>query len=243
MNRKFLSKSLLCAALSCIAMGSAIAQPLNVLTEDYPPFNMQGEGGEIVGLSTEIVKELFKRAGVEYTLTLMPWKRAYEDTLNNPNTALFSTTRTPEREGLFKWVGPLVNNNWVFFGNPASNIKINSLEEAKAYSVGGYNGDAAAEYLMAQGFPKLQLATNDAANAKKLDSGRIDLWATGEYLAPYLAASEKVASPKPLFTFKETQMSLAFNKAESDALIQKLNNTLAEMEKDGSVAKIKAKYQ
>ena len=80
------------------------------MTEDYPPFNMQGEGGKIVGLSTEVVEELFKRAGVEYKLTLMPWKRAYEDTLGTPNTALYSTTRTPEREALFKWVGPLVNN-------------------------------------------------------------------------------------------------------------------------------------
>lgn len=101
-----------------------------------PAIQHARRGGKIVGLSTEVVEELFKRAGVEYKLTLMPWKRAYEDTLGTPNTALYSTTRTPEREALFKWVGPLVNNNWVFFSSSTANITVKSLEDAKQYSVG-----------------------------------------------------------------------------------------------------------
>ncbi|BBQ54171.1 hypothetical protein WP2S18C03_32520 [Aeromonas veronii] len=105
MNYQLLWKGALFSVSSVLALGAAQAAPLNVMTEDYPPFNMQGEGGKIVGLSTEVVEELFKRAGVEYKITLMPWKRAYEDTLSTPNTALYSTTRTPERETLFKWVG------------------------------------------------------------------------------------------------------------------------------------------
>lgn len=167
MNYQLLWKSAIFSVSSMMAMSAVQAAPLNVMTEDYPPFNMQGEGGKIVGLSTEVVEELFKRAGVEYKLTLMPWKRAYEDTLGTPNTALYSTTRTPEREALFKWVGPLVNNNWVFFSSSTANITVSSLDDAKQYSVGGYNGDAAAEYLKAQGFTKLQLAANDTANVKK----------------------------------------------------------------------------
>jgi polar amino acid transport system substrate-binding protein len=65
----------------------------------------------------------------------------------------------------------------VFFAKPDSTLNITSLEQAKQYSVGGYNGDAVAEYLAVQGFAKLQLASNDRANAKKLEAGRIELWA------------------------------------------------------------------
>lgn len=229
--------------LGLIASLQSHAAPLDVLTEDYPPFNMQNDSGKIVGLSTEIVEELFKRAGVEYKLTLMPWKRAYEQTLSTPNTALFSTTRTPEREALFKWVGPLVSNNWVFFAKGDSTITLDSLEAAKQYSVGGYNGDAVADYLAAQGFSKLQLAANDRANAKKLDAGRIDLWASGQYLGPYLANLEKTGLPKAIFTFKETEMSLAFHKDTPDDLIQKLNSALESMRQEGVLDQIKAKYQ
>lgn len=227
---------------SCVAGVSAQAETLEVLTEDYPPFNMQGTENKPVGLSTEIVEELFKRAGVDYKIKLLPWKRAYEQTLHSTNTALYSTTRTPERETLFKWVGPLVSNNWVFFAKADSAIKVASLEEAKAFSVGGYYGDAAADYLTAQGFSKLQLAPNDRSNAKKLDAGRIQLWATGEYLGPYLAALEKAAVPKAIYTFRETQMSLAFNKSAPDELIKKLNDTLEVMRQEGVIDAINRKY-
>ena len=84
MNYQLLWKSAIFSVSSMMAISAVQAAPLNVMTEDYPPFNMQGEGGKIVGLSTEVVEELFKRAGVEYKLTLMPWKRAYEDTLGTP---------------------------------------------------------------------------------------------------------------------------------------------------------------
>lgn len=240
MNLKLLWQGLLgCCWLTSV---SALCAPLEVLTEDYPPFNMMGADAKISGLSTEIVEELFKRAGVQYSIKLLPWKRAYEQTLNSPNSVLYSTTRTPEREALFKWVGPLVSNNWVFFAKSDSALKVTSLDDAKQYSVGGYYGDAVAEYLAAQGFTKLQLAPNDRSNAKKLDAGRIQLWATGEYLGPYLAALEKAAPPKVIYTFRETQMSLAFNKNAPDELIKKLNDTLEAMRKEGVIDALNSKY-
>ncbi|MGL4508165.1 MAG: transporter substrate-binding domain-containing protein, partial [Aeromonas sobria] len=54
---------------------------------------------------------------------------------------------------------------------------------------------------------------------------------------------EKVANPKSVFVFKETQMSLAFNKDTPDELINKLNEILAVMKADGTIDKINAKYQ
>nr|WP_265462502.1 MULTISPECIES: transporter substrate-binding domain-containing protein [Aeromonas] len=242
MNYHGLLRLILLPMSLVLAAGLVLAAPLKVMTEDYPPFNMEGEGGEVVGLSTEIVEELFKRAGVDYTLVLMPWKRAYEDTLSTPNTALYSTTRTPERETLFKWVGPLVSDKWIFFSNPSANLAIKSLDDAKQYTIGGYTGDATVEYLKAQGFTKFQLASNDRTNLKKLMAGRIDLWVAGEYQAPYLATQEKVETPKPLFSFMEAHMSLAFNKDTPDDLITKLNETLAAMTADGTIEKINAKY-
>lgn len=62
MNYQLLWKSAIFSVSSMMAINAVQAAPLNVMTEDYPPFNMQGEGGKIVGLSTEVVEELFKRA-------------------------------------------------------------------------------------------------------------------------------------------------------------------------------------
>mgnify|MGYP002712677078 FL=1 len=51
---------------------------------------------------------LFKRAGIPYTLTLrFPWSRLQQLAEKTPGFAVFSLSRTPEREPKYKWVGPL----------------------------------------------------------------------------------------------------------------------------------------
>ncbi len=85
-----------------------------LLTENFPPFNMAADGTNyaaernISGINADIVREMFKRAGIAYSLTLrFPWERIYNQVLAQPDQGLFSTTFTAEREPLFKWVGPL----------------------------------------------------------------------------------------------------------------------------------------
>lgn len=230
-------------ACFCLAAVNAQAAPLEVLTEDAPPFNMLNSEGQVTGLSTEIVQELFKRAGVDYRISLLSWKRAYVRTRNTANTALYSTTRTPEREQLFKWVGPLVTSHWALFAMADSPLNITELNAARHYPIGGYENDALARYLWTQGFTQLKLVHNERENLQRLENGSIKLWATGEHLAPYIARQEGTAALKMLFTFREVQMSLAFHKSTPDELINRLNATLELMRKEGVIDALGAKYQ
>jgi ABC-type amino acid transport substrate-binding protein len=140
--------------LTCLTLASpfALAQTIQLKTENYPPFNMSGEQDSIIGVSTEIVEELFKRAEIDYELELLPWQRAFSMALEEANTAVFSTTRTEERESKFKWVGPIAENNWVFLAKASRSLSVSNLEEAKSLRVGGYQGDAIALFLADQGF-------------------------------------------------------------------------------------------
>ncbi|HOT59473.1 MAG TPA: hypothetical protein P5519_08315 [Spirochaetia bacterium] len=61
------------------------------------------------GLYGEIVIEIQKQIGDETEIKIVPWARAYEDCLQNCNVILFPMNRTPEREDLFLWVGPLMD--------------------------------------------------------------------------------------------------------------------------------------
>ena len=226
-----------------VAPQSGFAQTIQLKTENYPPFNMSGEQEKIIGISTEIVKQLFERAEVDYKLELLPWQRAFSLALEEPNTAVFSTTRTAERENKFKWVGPIVQNNWVFIAKASSNISLSNLEEAKSLRVGGYQGDAVALYLADQGFT-LDLAPQDNLNALKIDRNRIDLWATGHLLGPFQAKQLGVGGLEPVLTFRETIMSIAFNINTDDALIEKLNTELAAMKAEpGLIESIEANYK
>ncbi len=230
-----------------LALGIVHGQTLHLVTENYPPFNMSTDGRDaakedlITGISTEIVQELFKRTKMEYTLILYPWKRAYWLAQNRADYGVFSTTRTAARETLFKWVGPLVKNNWIFLAKKEKGIKLRSLGDAKKYRIGGYEGDAVALYLESLGF-KLHLTIADHYNALLIDKDRIDLWATGQLLGPYFAKKEGISGLEEVFMFKETIMSIAFNKSVPENTINQLNQTLEQMRKDGTIDAINKRY-
>jgi polar amino acid transport system substrate-binding protein len=218
------------------------AQTFQLKTENYPPFNLGDSDGEIIGISSEIVQALFKRADVDYEMELLPWQRAYRLALEETDHAVFSTTQTIERQPLFKWVGPIVDNNWVFLKRGNSKIVLKKLDDAKKYRVGGYRGDAVALYLESKGF-SIDYVPKDYLNSRKLDRGRIDLWATGQLLGPYYARENGVENLEEALIFNKTVMSIAFNINTDDAIISKLNTELELMKNQGVLDLIKNKYR
>src|SRR4051812_1471501 len=84
------------------ACTSAPASALQMLTEEYPPYNYT-ENKTLIGISTEIVVEMGKRAKVPMTFAVMPWPQAYDQTQMKLETCLFSTARLENRERIFKW--------------------------------------------------------------------------------------------------------------------------------------------
>lgn len=248
-------KSLLIALLGAgwLLAGSAQAEvPANyrmvLLTENFPPYNMAINGKNfareenINGVAVDIIREMFKRAGIQYNLTLrFPWDRIYKLALEKPDYGVFVTARLPEREALFKWVGPIGPDDWVLLGKSDSPISLSSLEEAKQYKVGAYKGDAIAEYLVEKGLQPIT-ALRDQENVKKLMAGQIDLWASGDPAGRYLAKQEGITGLKTILRFDSAQLYLALNKAVSDEVVQKLQTELDKMRSEGLVDEILNNY-
>ncbi|PXC00343.1 amino acid ABC transporter substrate-binding protein, partial [Pseudomonas aeruginosa] len=131
-----------------------------LLTENFPPFNMAVDDKNfarddgIDGISADIVREMFRRAGIGYSLSLrFPWDRLYRLTLDKPGYGLFSMTYTPERVPQFKWVGPLADTSWVLLAPAGSKIAVKNLKDAARYKLGAYKNDAVSQHLEAQGIP------------------------------------------------------------------------------------------
>ena len=221
---------------------------IDLLTENFPPYNMADDGKNfardehINGIAVDIVREMFKRAGVDYSLTLrFPWERIYAMALEKPNYGIFVTARLPEREELFKWVGPIGPDDWVLLARGDSPIDLTSLEQASQYSVGAYKGDAIAEHLEGKGL-KPVLALRDQENVKKLIDGKIDLWATGDPAGRYLARLEGVTGLKRVLRFDNAELFLALNKQVADETVQKLQKALDQMRSEGVIDTINARY-
>ncbi|MHA5563669.1 substrate-binding periplasmic protein, partial [Pseudomonas aeruginosa] len=219
-----------------------------LLTENFPPYNMAINGknfaqeDNIDGIAVDIVREMFKRAGIKYSLTLrFPWDRIYKLALEKPGYGVFVTARLAEREDKFKWVGPIGPDDWVLLAKGDSPITLGSLDEAKKYRIGAYKGDAIAEFLGKNGF-EADLALRDQENAQKLVKGQIDLWASGDPAGRYLAKQEGVTGLKTVLRFNSDQLYLALNRETPDEVVQKLQAALDGMRKEGFVEDILNSY-
>ncbi|MES2820206.1 MAG: ABC transporter substrate-binding protein [Pseudomonadota bacterium] len=208
-------------------------------TENFPPFNMAKSGKNfardenIQGLSATTVREMFKRADIPYTLTLrFPWDRIYKQTLEQPNHGLFSTSRSEAREKLFKWVGPIAQYESVLLAAPGKPMKLDSLEQAKAYKVGAYKSSAVSQLLEGKGLTPVN-SLRDQENISKLISGRIDLWATSDPVWRYYAKQEGVSGLETVLSFHTSSLYLALNIDTPDEVVERLQKALDQMKSEG----------
>lgn len=103
MNYSTLISVLLCLLLSAPAR----ADHYQIVTEEWPPYNYS-ENGQITGMTTEIVRAIMKVTGHDLTIVLAPSMRASLTLKMRPRTIMYSMFRTPEREHVYKWVGPIL---------------------------------------------------------------------------------------------------------------------------------------
>lgn len=219
-----------------------------LLTENFPPYNMAINGknfaqeDNIDGIAVDIVKEMFKRAGVKYNLTLrFPWDRIYKLALDKPGYGVFVAARLPEREELFKWVGPIGPDDWVLLARNDSTINLGSLDEARQYRIGAYKGDAISEYLTEKGVEH-STSLRDQENARKLAAGQIDLWATGDPAGRYLAKQEGISGLRTVLRFDSAELYLALNRDMPDEIVGRLQAALDQMRAEGFVDDILSSY-
>jgi polar amino acid transport system substrate-binding protein len=232
--------------LALLCALAAPAHALTALTEYNPPFNFM-EKGKLTGVSVDIVTEMGKRAGVPLTLQLLDWNKGYNDVQTKRDTCLFSTARLPNRENVFKWVGPIATNQWAFFAKQGFTGKINSLEDARPYRIGGIQQDARVEWLKEKGVTNIvtvvkrtELPSLLTLDRKKL--GGIDLWISGLYAAPQVMAEAKVKDVVFVKTVKEEELYLACNPGVPAATLSSLQAALDAMKKDGTVKQITEPY-
>ena len=208
------------------------------------------EEGRISGIATDIVRATFERAKIALKLDISPWARAYQIALTEKDTFIYMLYRTEDRESSFKWVGPIVPAQPMYFYKlrSRSEISINSLEDAKQYTVGVVRNVANHKFLLKQGFEEgknIAAVTNPKQNLKKLLAGRIDLLISSE-LTLAMQMKEIGASMREIessFTPIETQAGyIGFNLQISDEKIQRLQHALESLQEDGTVREIQDKY-
>jgi polar amino acid transport system substrate-binding protein len=207
-------------------------EPLTYVTEAYPPYNfsdnniLRGIAVDLLVLASQQTTAPVQRSQIR----LMPWARSYRDAQKKPNYVLFSTARTPEREKLFKWAGPITTNRVVLLAKKSRGIRINSPADLQHLRIGSIRDDVAEQLVRGLGVPdsQLNLAANGDALAHQLQAERIDLWAYDQNVAQWFMRNAGLNPDdfESLYTLQEGQLWYAFNLAVSDARVAELQKAL-----------------
>ena len=155
---------------------------IEVVTEELKPLNYT-EDGLIKGSATTIVRKVLNKADVPYQIRVYPWARAYLRAENFKNILIYTMNRSPEREPLFKWIGPVTPqkdslsrySTSLFKLRDNTDVVAESLQDAKKYRVAVVRKDTNYDFLTSQGFSNLTLISTRAQSIKMLLQGRVDL--------------------------------------------------------------------
>ena len=161
------------------------AAEMTLITEEVPSFNYTKNRRISQGPQPLWSRRLLGGWASNATSRLCLGPAGYQRLRSEPNVALFTTARTPEREALFHWVGPLYVSRMAFYARIDDPRRIDSIDDARQVdSIATYKDDSAEQILKSLGFTNLDSSNSPQSNVRKLASGHVDLWFFHSLIAP-----------------------------------------------------------
>lgn len=206
------------------------AADLIYITEDYRPYSYE-ENDKLKGIAVDLLKLMWREMGYpNQPVRLYPWARGYNTILTTPNSVLFAMSRTQARENQFKWVCSINMNRHVLISRKDRNIKINTLDDAKRYTIGMVRDDASGQLLVNAGFDpnRLHKVSRLIQNIKMLNVNRIDMFAYGEKTARDVIKNNglRIEEYETVFVISEEKACYAFHIDTPDQLIHQFQKAL-----------------
>ncbi|MDF1484583.1 transporter substrate-binding domain-containing protein [Ramlibacter sp. H39-3-26] len=226
----------LCAALP------AAAQAIRAVTDATA--HTYSDDGKVPGPATEVVKQVFARAGLtDYSIAIYPWARAYDMALNQPDVLLYLVARTPARESLFQWVGEVTRIQYHLYRRPdRADILVASLADAQRYAIGVVRDDVRQTYLQQQGFTRLAPFAQPIEGVRRLLAGQIDLMPLNDAEAATLCAATRPQCSELARAYTldglGVYLYMAYSRGTADALVARTRAAFDQLRAEGVVKRI-----
>lgn len=243
-----MKKALLAAAVAALLFPAfTVAATFKAYAEVLPPLNF-AENGRVGGFASELLQMIAADAGHTVQLELMPWVRAYRTVKQQPGSALYSIVRNPEREQLFRWVGPIAPRRiMVYTLATRTDVVARKQADLLRYRHGVLAASSAASRLQQLGVPAAQLeyGQSDEVNLKKLLLGRADTVLMLDWAMQWQRQQQQLdpARIRPVWTLDQRyQYWFAFNKKTDPAVLRSLQQALERIKADGRLAALLRRY-
>jgi len=229
----------------CFSASSA-ERVVTAASDPWPPFTDPDHPNQ--GLSLEVVRAALGTEGYEVTMRFVPWARAEEGARQGVYDIVPNAWMTAERERIFFFSEPYVENRIVFIRRKGEPFKYDGLESLKGFVVGVIRGYGYEEsFLQASGFVREE-ASDFLTNIRKLLAGRIDMTLEDEMVARRLLAegggeyAEKIEFVAEPLVVKNLYVVCGLSNPRHREIIEAFNGGLRSIRADGTYDKIMFSY-
>ena len=213
----------------------------------FPPYGYQ-ENGEYVGFDLDLAQEVCDRNGWEIVKTPIDWDAKNIELNGGSIDCIWNGFTMNGREDDYTWTPAYINNTQVFAVNKNSGIKKaadlagkNVLVQADSSALAALQDEENTDIkALADSFGSLTQVPDYESALMELEAGSADAVAMDEGVAlTKQAQNDNIVILDDVIS--QEQYGIAF-KQGNDELRDQVWSTLLEMEKDGTVDKIAAKY-
>ena len=213
----------------------------------FPPYGYQ-ENGEYVGFDLDLAQEVCDRNGWEIVKTPIDWDAKNIELNGGSIDCIWNGFTMNGREDDYTWTPAYINNTQVFAVNKNSGIKKaadlagkNVLVQADSSALVALQDEENTDIkALADSFGSLTQVPDYESALMELEAGSADAVAMDEGVAlTKQAQNDNIVILDDVIS--QEQYGIAFKKG-NDELRDQVWSTLLEMEKDGTVDKIAAKY-
>ena len=215
------------------------------LDDSFPPMGFRNDNNEIVGYDVDLAKEVTKRIGIQLVLQPIDWA-AKEQELNTGEIDCIwnGFTITEERKKNVLYTPPYLRNAQVIVVK--DNSPVNSLATLAGKVVGTQAGSSSIEAIDAE--PEFKASLKEVVEYKDFLTAMMDLDVGGidAVVIDLVVANDNINRSGKNFRIiadrlEEEEFGIGFRKSDK-ALCDKVWETLLEMAKDGTVAKITTEW-
>lgn len=213
---------------------------------NFPPYGYVGDDGEYTGFDLDVAKETAKRNGWEIVLQPIDWDSKDFELDSGTIDCIWNGFTINGRETKYTWSDPYMDNSQVFVVKVKS--KIQTLNDLKGKTVTAQTDSAALSALQSDerkdltaSFRDLVVCSQYNAAFMDLDAGAVDAIAMDIGVAKF-----QIAGREDEFVILEEillpeKYGVGFKLGNTE-LRDKVQETLSEMAKDGTFAKISEKW-
>lgn len=246
--RKILGAILMMMVAALLLTGCGSQTPKKVivgLDDNFPPMGFRDEQNNLVGFDIDLAKEAFKRMGVEVEFKPIDWNSKEAELKGKRVDVLWNgLTITEKRKENIGFSSAYLENRQIIIVNNGSAIKTKADLAGKV--IGIQDGSSSIEAVekeeaVMKSFKELKKFPDNVAALLDLKTGRLDAVVVDEVVGRYYIAKKPGEYTVLADNFGSEEYGVGLRK-DDKALLEKLQKTLDEMKKDGTSAKISAKW-